>query len=198
MMDQALQEGRKLEKTIAQRIRKWRLDKGWTLEKLANITGLSKSYLSQLENCEKNPPITTLAKIAFGLGKNVTTLISGEQPLDKQKKFTIVRASERTPIIHPNSSVGFIYESVTYGKQDRVMDGYIVTLGPEPPHRPLVHEGQEFVFVLEGQIEFIYDGVSNIFNVGDCFYFDSDQPHSSRSLNDHSAKVLVVFSNPKR
>ena len=197
-MDEAIKESRKLEKAIAQRIRQWRLDNGWTLEQLAKVTGLSKSYLSQLENCEKNPPITTLAKIAFGFGKNVTTLISGEEPSNIQNKFTLVRAAERRPIIHRNSSVGFSYEAVTFGKQDRIMDGYVITLGPEPPHEPLVHEGQEFAFVLEGRLEFVYDGESYTVEAGDSFYFDSDRPHSSRSLDNRPAKVLVVFSNPNR
>ncbi len=77
------------------------------------------------------------------------------------------------------------------------MDGYIVTVGPEFPAEPLVHEGQELAFVLEGRQEFVYDGRSYLFEEGDCFYFDSNKPHSAKSVGDGPAKVLVVLTSKK-
>jgi mannose-6-phosphate isomerase-like protein (cupin superfamily) len=77
------------------------------------------------------------------------------------------------------------------------MDGYIVTVGPKFPPEPLVHEGQELAFVLEGSQEFVYDGRSYIFDKGDCFYFDSNKPHSARSVGENPAKVLVVLTSKK-
>ena len=77
-MDTVKHEGNRLVELIAKRIQELRLARGLTLEKLSFVTGLAKSYLSQIENCKKNPPINTLTKIAYALGEDVLTLITGE------------------------------------------------------------------------------------------------------------------------
>jgi transcriptional regulator with XRE-family HTH domain len=99
-MNDAEKEGQTLQKAITNRIRELRSKKNWSLDKLGNVTGLSKGYLSQIENCEKNPPISPLTKIAFGLGEDVFVLITREPKAARHPKFSIVRAAERKPIIH--------------------------------------------------------------------------------------------------
>ncbi len=173
------QQALNLEKAIAGRIRRLRLAKGWTLENLADVTGLSKSYLSQVENRAKNPPISTLTKIAFGLGIGIIDLIDGKQDDEHRTLLSLVRSAERRAIMHLNSALGYRYESVNFRKTDRFMDAYIVTVGSEFPQEQLTHEGQELAFMLEGRQEFIYDGQSMVVESGDCLYFDSDKPHSA-------------------
>jgi transcriptional regulator with XRE-family HTH domain len=197
-MDEAERRGEELQREIAARIRNLRLEKGWSLDKLSQVTGLSKSYLSQIENCEKTPPVSTLTKIAFGLAEDVITLITGKRKGGELPKFTLVKAGERQGILHRGLPSGNVYESINFRKTDRVMDAYIVTVGPDFPKEPLVHEGQEVAFALNGTQEFIYDGRAILFEKGDCICFDSDRPHMSRSLGGETAQVLVVFSNPLR
>ncbi|MCK5096565.1 MAG: helix-turn-helix transcriptional regulator [Desulfobacteraceae bacterium] len=187
---------RTLEKAIAKRIRAKRLEHGWTLDQLAKTIGLSKSYLSQIENNDKTPTIGTLTKIAFGLGLNAVSLITGEEPRPKQEKFCLVRAGDRQSITHPGAAPDSIYESFSFNKSNRIMDSYIVTVSKEFAPKPLMHEGQEVAFVLEGTSEFYYDGQTYILETGDAMYFDSDRPHMTRSIGTKQAKVLVVFCNP--
>jgi transcriptional regulator with XRE-family HTH domain len=191
------QETKKMEDAIARRIRELRKDRGWTLGKLAEITGLSKSYLSQIENREKTPTIGTLTKIAYALGENVQSFWKIEKD-DDEVKMTMVRSSERRSIIHPGATSGYSYESISFKKPDRIMDAYIVTLEPGMTKEPMIHEGQEMVYMLEGRKEFIYDGKSYIAQKGDCLCFDSDRPHLGRSLDGKPARMLVVFVNPRR
>jgi len=188
-------KSKELEKTIARSIRELRYGKNWSLDKLANVTGLSKSYLSQIENCEKTPTIPTLTKIAFALKVNVLTLLGDESHIQKPVRLAIVKPKERQSIVRSGTPMGYEYESLTYKKSDRIMDGYILTAGFKLPLEPFVHEGQEFVYMLEGSQEFIYDGHSHIVSEGDCLYFESDRPHMSRSLGKQPAKFLVVFCN---
>jgi transcriptional regulator with XRE-family HTH domain len=198
-MNEAEQQGIALQRAISDRIRKLRHKKGWPLGKLAGIAGLSKGYLSQIENGEKNPPIGTLTKIAFGLGVDVIYLITGEnRQTTDPSKCSIVRANQRRPIIHRGAPLGYRYESITYNKIDRLMDAYIITVGPEPPKEPLMHEGQEIVFALEGRHEFNYDNRKIEVGPGDCLCFDSNRPHFSHSLGSQAARVLVVFSAPQK
>ena len=195
-MDAIERKGRELEQAIARRIRQRRQQLDWTLDRLAQVTGLSKSYLSQIENCEKNPPISTLIKIAHGLGVDVIALIGGSPPPSENKKISLVKADARLPIFHTAAPPGSSYEAITHQKSNRLMDAYIVTVSHELPEKPLLHQGHELAFALEGTQEFHYDGQTYLLEPGDCLYFDSDRPHMSRSVGRHPARVLVVFCNP--
>ena len=188
--------GEALEKAIAKRIRAKRVEQGWTLDQLAAKTALSKSYLSQIENSDKTPTLGTLTKIAFGLGVDAISLISGEEIQRKQEKISIGRVKERLSITHIGAAPDSIYESFSFNKSNRFMDSYIVTVSKEFRSQPLMHEGQELVFALEGTTEFYYDGQTYIVEEGDALYFDSNRPHMSRSIGPKLAKVLMVFCNP--
>lgn len=190
------EKGRALEKTIAKRIRAKRIEHNWTLDQLAKAAGLSKGYLSQIENNDKTPTLGTLTKIAFGLGLDAISLITGEEIERKQEKFSIGRVKDRQPIIHTGAAPDSIYESFSFNKSNRFMDSYIVTVSNEFSPMPLMHEGQELVFALEGTSEFYYDGQTYIIEAGDAMYFDSDRPHMTRSIGPKQAKVLMVFCNP--
>jgi len=197
-MNEVEKEGRALEQAIARRIREMRKKLGWTLDNLARVTGLSKGYLSQIENNEKTPPIGTLTKLAFGLGINVVHLITGEPSGDQPKRIALGRLDRRIPINRPDASFGSVYESFAFNKPDRHMDAYVITVSPDYPPQPMVHEGQEFLLILEGEQEFYYDGRTYLLGEGDAAYFDSNRPHMGRSSGDKPGKVLVVFSNPRK
>lgn len=191
-------QSKDLEIAIAANIKNKRLKHGWTLDKLAELTGLSKGYLSQIENNEKNPPIGTLTKIAYGLGLSVLELISGEQETSEPAKMSIIRKNQQQAIAHAEAAKGSVYSSFGFSRPDRLMDPYIVTIDHKFPEKPLIHSGQEIAYTLSGKHEFYYDGQTYVFNAGDAVYFDSDRPHMSRSLGKEPAKVLVIFCNPAR
>ena len=182
---------------IGQRIRAIRQEKRLTLDELATRTGFAKSYLSQIETLKREPPISTLTKIAYVLGVDIFFLISGEIRKSDEQFITIVKESERKVISKPSGSPAYMYEPINDKKIDRLMDGYIVTVGPEFPKEPLVHEGQEITYVLEGRHEFVYDGKTYLLEEGDCYCFESMKPHYSRSLGDGPTKLLVVFASKK-
>lgn len=193
-MDNSEQQAKLIVEATAQRIRRIRREKRLTLQKLTQKTGFTKSYLSQIENSKREPPISTLTKIAYALGEDVIFLLTGQKQEEDEQGITIVRPDERKTVSRPDGSLAYIYQSITYKKRDRLMDGYILTVGFEFPPEAMLHEGQELVFMLEGKQEVIYDGKSYIVEKGDCFYFDSNRPHYSRSVGSKPAKFLVVFT----
>lgn len=182
---------------ISNRIKLKRQQNKFSLNDLAKRTGFTKSYLSQIENLKREPSISTLTKIAFALGVDVFFLMTGENRQDDEQRIVILKDSERRVIPNPWGSPTSIYEPINDKKLDRLMDGYIVTVGPEFPAEPMAHEGQELVYVLEGAQEFVYDGKSYVLEKGDSFCFDSDKPHFARSLGGEPAKVLVVLTSKK-
>jgi len=127
------------------------------------------------------------------LGVDVLFLISGEASRGEKQSITIMKASKRRVIPRPSGSPAYTYQPVNDKKMDRLMDGYVVTIGPDFPLEPLVHEGQELCYVLEGTQEFLYNGESHTFKKGDSYCFESSKPHYTRAVGNKPAKVLVVF-----
>jgi transcriptional regulator with XRE-family HTH domain len=195
-MDSCQEKVQEICNAIGKRIRSIRQGKKMTLDDLARKTGFAKSYLSQIENLKREPPISTLAKIAYILDVDVFYLLTGEMRQAEQD-FSIVTPEERKNVPRFFGKFGYVYESLNYKKVDRLMDGFIVTTGSEFPPEPLTHEGQEFVYVLEGRHEFFYDGKIYEANEGDCFCYNSNKQHYSRSIGDKKGKMLVVFANRK-
>jgi len=197
MIEYAEQCAKEISKSIANRIRMLRKERSITLDELAKKTGFAKSYLSQIENMRREPPISTLTKIAYVLNVDIFFLLTGEMSRENEKYISIVKPSERRTVVRQNGSPEYKYESITYKKMDRLMDAYILTAGFEFPKEPLIHEGEELTFMLEGKQEFVYDGKSYIIEEGDCYLFDSSKPHYSKSIGDKPARFLVVFTTKK-
>lgn len=194
MNDAAGNRVKELYTRIGDRIRKLRKDKGLSLNELARRSGFAKSYLSQIENLKREPSISALSQIAYVLEVDILFLLSGEIQNSDAQNLTIVKKVERKTVTRPIGSLAYTYDAITYKKLNRLMEGYIVTIGFEFPPEPFVHEGQELTYVLEGTHEFVYDGKSYLFEEGDCYYFDSNRPHYARAVGEKLGKLLVVFA----
>jgi len=103
---------------IGKRINAIRKEKKMTLDHLADKTGFAKSYLSQIENMKREPPISTLAKIAYVLNVDVIYLLSGEIRQEDQN-FSLVKPSERKIFHRSFGNFGYIYESLNFKKADQ-------------------------------------------------------------------------------
>lgn len=180
---------------LAQRIRSFRLDRRLTLEEVASRTGLTRSWLSKVENFRVTPSLPALGKIATALGVTVAELVAG---LDEKPALVVVRREERQVVERDrNRNNTTIYESLAHKRPNRAMDPFLLTVPPGVARdEALPHEGEEFLMVQQGAIEFEYDGRRHALRSGDCLYFDSNVPH--RILNPHKrpASVLCVFMKP--
>jgi transcriptional regulator with XRE-family HTH domain len=194
MIKYAELQAKEMWKSITHRIKTLRRERSMTLEELAKKTGFAKSYLSQIENLKREPPISTLTKIAYVLNVDIIFLLTGELQRENEEGLAIVKPAERRLVTRPDGSPEYKYESLTYKKMNRLMDAFILTAGFEFPREPVVHEGEELTFMLEGKQEFIYNGKSYITEEGDCYLFDSSKAHYSKSIGDKPAKFLVVFT----
>jgi len=194
MNDAAATRTKELYTRIGEKIRVLRQEKRFSLNEFARRTGFAKSYLSQIENLKREPSISALSQIAYVLDVDILFLLSGEIQNSGAQNFTIVKKGERKTVSRPSGSIAYIYDSITYRKPDRLMEGFIVTIGSEFPPEPFVHEGQELTYVLEGTHEFVYDGKTYLLEEGDCYYFDSNRPHYARAVGEKPGKVLVVFT----
>lgn len=190
------------EKLLTKRLKEIRRNKKLTLDKLALLTGLSKGYLSQVENSEQPPPISTLSRIATALGIDMSDLFANSSTARPYQKIVIGRRDDHALSAGNGTPYGYTYEDLAPNKKGKNMEPFIVTVGTDNNidiKRDFRHEGEEFDYVLEGTLEFFYDGKSHcILQTGDHVYFDSDIAHSARSLGAKEAKVLIINYSYKR
>ncbi|MCG8685771.1 MAG: XRE family transcriptional regulator [Desulfobacterales bacterium] len=185
------------EKTISENIKKLRTRNGMTLQDLAARTGLTKGYLSKVERAQKAPPYSTLTKIAAGLGIEITSLLAGRiDPISDVKLF-LSRQTNRKLIKETDQFAGYDYEVLADGKPGKNMEPFIIH-APFDIARTYSHEGEESIYVIDGQLEFHYGDEAYLLNKGDNIYFDSIIPHVGKSIGDEKAKLLVVIYFYKR
>jgi transcriptional regulator with XRE-family HTH domain len=175
------------------------MSKELSLEKLASLTGLTKGYLSRIENSPKPPPIFTLSKISAALGVDLPTLLSDSDTsvLPESMEITVTRNSEHVITDGRGTPYGYVYEAIAQKKLGKNMEPFLVTDSFEP-RADFQHEGEEFLYILEGKLEFFFKGKSYILEKGDSVYFDSAFPHGGKSIGEVPAKILIVIYSYKR
>lgn len=186
-----------LEEWIAQNIRALREKKKMTLQELADLTGLTRSYLSKIERSKKAPPYSTLNRIASALEVDVNFLIKENLEEDIDTRITFTKCEKGEIVETAGAFYGYSYEAIASNKPGKNMIPYII----EPAFEEagvFQHEGEELLYVLEGRHEFFYDGKSYMMEQGDSVYFDSGVPHYGRSLGKKKARLLAVMFNYKR
>lgn len=184
------------EKQIAKNIKKIRLESNMSQERIAELSGLTKGYISKIEKSDKAPPLSTLSKIAHALDTDIAILIAEELELPEDINLCIVKKGEGKKI-SSGSLEGYHYEALAYKKSGKNMEPFI--LMPAFDEKAIFsHDGEEFMYTLEGVHEFIYNNKRYIVNKGDSIYFDSGIPHTGRSIGKKKAKILAVMYSYKR
>ncbi len=185
------------EKEIISKIRSLRKSREVTLDRLAKMTGLTKGYLSQIENSTKSPPFSTLDKIAYALGVDITYFFAKNGSEQADARITIVRPEERKKVAPGGLRRGYGYESLAYKRAGKNMEPYLITLDSHGKGI-FKHDGEEFLHVLEGVLEFTFGGDRYIVKPGDSLYFDSGVEHSGKAVGNDKVKMLCIIYNYRR
>ena len=172
---------------VGKRIRKARLDRHLTLDNLANQTGLSVAYLKKIEDSDKIPPVGTLLQISRALQIDSGLLFKEEQGSERQR---IREYAKRTD--------DYAYTTLTPGAENKHLKAFRVTIDPKSTHRGVgyQHEGEEFVYVLEGEVEVTVGEHVNQLRKEDSLHFNSGVSHKLRNVGEATAVLIVVIYNP--
>jgi transcriptional regulator with XRE-family HTH domain len=180
------------EKRIGERIKYLRLKKSMGLVELGRHTGLSASFLSQLETGRVVPTLRNLARIAMVFSKDLNFFFEPEP----QTLFRVHRAKDRVKL--PQTGVtdpAYFFESLGYLVPDRQLDPYFAEFLPNKRDRePRAHQhvGCEFLYLLTGQLDVQHGEVTHHVGAGDAVYFDATTIHSYSCTGDVSATALIV------
>jgi transcriptional regulator with XRE-family HTH domain len=180
---------------VGEKIKALREQKGLSLKDVADQTGFSTALISQMENHLISPSLGTLIKLAKALEVKVGDFF-GEA---HEEPFAIVRKDERKTVSRFASKegvkYGYGYESLGFEKKNRHMEPFIVTLEPATikTSKTSTHEGEEFIYVLEGEMEVIFGDHRDVLYPGDCIYYDSTIPHRVQCHQEKVTKILAVL-----
>ncbi len=175
---------------IGATIRALRQERGLSLRDLSGLTGFSISFLSLVERGRSSLALTSLQKVAAALGISVASFFPDVGGARDAPVPHVVRASGGARQLSTGSQRTY---SLLSGRGFRhVLEPVLVTVEPsETIEEPYTHQGEEFAYVLEGELLFVIAGVEHRLGPGDSIHFQSTIPHSIH--NDTDARVEAVW-----
>lgn len=172
---------------VGKKIKQARTKKKMPLEAMANETGFSIDYLKSIEAGKKIPPVGALLQIARALEIDSTFFLREQASAvqDRVKAYT-----KRTD--------NYAYTTLTPGAENKHLKAFKVSIEPMQDHEGVgyQHEGEEFVYVLQGSIEIAVGDHINVLDEGDSLHFNSGIRHRMRNISEKRVEMLVVVYGP--
>ncbi|MBR0202329.1 MAG: helix-turn-helix transcriptional regulator [Bacteroidaceae bacterium] len=186
---------------VGAKIRGFRESKNISVEEIAQRSGLSVEQINSIENDVNLPSLGPLIKIARALGVRLGTFMDDNDALGP----VVCRAADR----EANTSISFSngatdarkhmeYHPLAQQKAGRHMEPFVIDINPEqnPEFQLSEHEGEEFIFVMSGEVEIIYGKDKYALHEGDSIFYDSIVKHHVHGAPGKSAKILAVVYIP--
>jgi len=172
---------------VGKKIRKIRLEKKISLDQVANETGCSIDSLKKIESGTEMPPVGTLLQISRALRIDSGILLREQESNLKRR---IKAYTKRTD--------SYAYQTLTPGAENKHLKAFLVTIDPMQAHKGVgyQHEGEEFIYVLNGKIEVLVGEHLNTLKKGDSLHFNSGIRHQLKNIAQKKAELLVVIYGP--
>ncbi len=178
-----------------------RESKKLSIEEVSERSGLSADQITSIENDQFLPSLGPLIKIARALGVRLGTFLDDTEELGP----VICRAEDRDRFNSISFSNGatearknMVYHSLARQKAGRSMEPFIIDVHPneDKTFKLSAHEGEEFIYVLSGEIEIAYGKESYVLKAGDSILYDSIVEHHVHGYDSQAAKILAVIYIP--
>ncbi len=185
---------------VGEKIKSLRETREISVAELAERTGLSVEQIERIENNIDIPSLAPLIKIARALGVRLGTFLD-----DQDEMGAVVCRKQETAdatISFSNNAVDarthMHYHSLSKSKADRHMEPFIIDIEAvgDAGYELSSHEGEEFVYVMEGTIEVCHGKKKYVIEAGDTIYYDSIVPHHLHGYQGQAAKILAVVYTP--
>ena len=189
--------------TPGERIAEIRKTYSLTREVLAERSGVSVELITKIEDDGHIPDLAPLIKISRGLGVRLGTLLDDHEQLgpvicraggaEEASRFKtgVPQDSETT-----NGHHGMSFNALASDKNGRHMEPFIVTIESDAQQDKSTHEGEEFIYVMQGKLALEYGVDKETLNAGDSVYYDSIVPHRVSSADGNQVKILAVIYTP--
>lgn len=174
---------------IGASLKKLREGMEWSLEKLAEAIDQSPDFIEQVENDDVTPSVSFLLRLARVFKVDPGTFL-GEEEKTAMRDRRSDAFSKRTE--------NYSYHTLTPEAENEHLRAFMVSIESGQDHRPVAykHEGEEFIYVMEGKLELTLGGKPIVLRTGESQRFNSETPHKLKSLSDETTKCLVVLYTP--
>jgi transcriptional regulator with XRE-family HTH domain len=180
---------------LGKKLMKLRKQKKLTLKHLANETGLTTKYISQVEKAEVMPPVAVILRLSRAREIDSSILLSQEKK----------RASKKSADDFQKRTEDYTYETLTPEARHKHLKAFKIFVDPKSEHIPVTyqHLGEEFQYVINGKVEVTVGENKktvgenkNILGPGECLHFNSSIVHKLRNIGSEKAELLVVLYTP--
>lgn len=170
-------------------VRKLRQAQGLSTEELARATGQSPEFIDMVEKDEVSPPVGFLLRFASALKVHPNTFLH-------QEEKTLIRDLRAQEFIKRTQN--YSYQTLSPGDKSDHLKAFMITIEPQQSHKPVAykHEGEEFIFVMEGDLELTLGNKTYHLRPGESTHFNSDTPHKLKNISQETTRCLVVLYTP--
>jgi electron transfer flavoprotein alpha subunit len=175
--------------TFGRRIKKLRQDRNYTTEQLAAQTGQTPEFISQVEEDEITPPVSFLLQLARAFDIDPSNFLTEQEKMEigeKRHEGFVKRTQD------------YYYRTLTPGAADKHLRGFMVSIEPKERHKMVEykHPGEEFVYVMCGELEVTLGAKVYHLKTGETIHFDSETKHKLRNLSEEKCELIVVLYTP--
>lgn len=172
---------------VGKKIKKERLRKKMTLDRVANETGFSIDYLKSIESGKEMPPVGALLQIARALEIDSGFFLKEQETSLKTRIKAYTKRTEN-----------YAYTTLTPGAENKHLKAFKITIEAMQNHKGVgyQHEGEEFIYVLSGNIEVVVGDHVNVLKKNDSLHFNSGIRHMLRNIGKSKAELIVVVYGP--
>lgn len=173
---------------LGKRLSRFRREKKLTLKHLANETGLSTKYISQVERGEVIPPVSVILQVSRALEIDSGVLLREEK----------AKADKKDADDYEKRTEAYSYQTLTPEARHKHLKAFKVFIDPMSDHKGVSyqHLGEEFHYVLKGKVEVMVGENKNTLGPGDSLHFNSSIVHKLRNISTERAELLVVLYTP--
>lgn len=175
---------RRTDPNVGQQIRRLRNQRGLSLRALAKLCGMSANAISLIERNENSPNVSSLHQMAIALDVPITDFFYDEN------QSTTLFVKRNQGVLYRNNDVEL--ESLGMGLPNQQMEPFLITIKPGSGN-PITHPGHEFVYCLQGKLDYYVDQETYHLEPGDSLLLEASKPHCWSNNSKYPAYVLIIF-----
>jgi DNA-binding XRE family transcriptional regulator len=182
-----------LERYVGNTIRELRQKHGLTIAEVAEQTGISRGMLSKIENAQTATSLETLAKLASALGISLSTLFRHYNVPNGSAQ--LVKNGAGMEVVRRGTKRGHTYHLLAYDQgPTKLFEPFLITMDDASEVFPTFeHPGIEFIYMLEGKIEYRHGQSTYLLEPGDALTFRGDVPHGPEKLIELPIRFLAII-----
>lgn len=185
--------------SVGEKIKSLRENKQMSREELSQQSGLDIAQIAHIEDQSELPALALLVKIARALGVRLGTFLDDQEELGPVITRSGKQNGEISFTTHTTGDRKHMdYRSLARSKNNRHMEPFIIDIEPAQPTECELssHEGEEFIYVMDGVVEISYGNTTCRLAAGDSIYYDSVVPHHVHAGDGQQARILAVVYIP--